>query len=127
MNEENKTVVIEMDDWKVKAKSKAQKAKEWAATKLHQGADWVRDHKEEAVTLATCAVAGGKMLYGMHRRHQQSAELKWHERHVYDPSTGIYLPIRKPLKGRDAVKFTEMRKAGYSATEALRAMGLLKY
>lgn len=127
MNEENKTVVIDISDWKEAAKTKAQKAREWTADKLHQGADWVRYHREEAILIATAATAGAKMLYQWHKHNQKSEELRFHETHVYDPSTGMYLPIRKPLKGRDAIKFSEMRKCGYSATDALKQMNLLKY
>ena len=124
---EDKTIVIDISEAKETAKTKAEKAKEWASTKLREGADWVHNHKEEAVWIAIGVGAGVKMIYSLHKRALKNAELKWCETHIFDPSTRRCVQTKKPVKGKDAIKFSAMRRAGYTVTEALEAMRLLKY
>lgn len=91
--------------------------------------NWMAENKELTIVMAPLAASflGGsfKVARDLSRKHdiRRMKALKTH--YVYDPSNGIYLKIRRPIKNNDAVRFSELRKKGLTVTEALNKMNLL--
>ena len=43
----------------------------------------------------------------------------------YDPSSKVYITIRRPMKAEECNRFADLRQRGYSVPDALSVMGLL--
>lgn len=89
--------------------------------------DWCADHKE--ITVAAITI-GLPALYKTTKTVVHHADVK-HDDYIrdhrtYDPSTGDYLYLKKPLRNDQKVELAERMAAGESKTIALSEMGVLK-
>lgn len=91
---------------------------------------WMSDNKELTIALVPVAASfvGGsvKIIRDINRKHDLHQQKMLRTHYVYDPSSGIYLRMRRSLTNHDAVKLAELKREGFTVTEALHSMGLLK-
>ena len=95
-----------------------------------KAAEYVRDNPREAAAM----VAVGSTLFGIvHRvskdisrnnRLKREKELK--ELYVYDHSSNMYVRLKRKLEAKDLENIERLRRKGYSKTEALLKLKLVK-
>lgn len=74
----------------------------------------------------TAIVAGGfKIAKDLIRNSRSRRELNFKETHIYDRSTGMYIPIKRKMKPGEIAYFNELKKQGFRTTEILSRMKLL--
>lgn len=112
---------------KIKAKIKELIAKFKAAVK--KAFDWMSENKELTIVLVpvvASAIGGafklGKCVLKTINLHSQKT---LRTQYVYDPSTGVYLRLRRVLRNGDAIALSKYRREGLTVTEALLKMELL--
>ena len=85
--------------------------------------DWIKDHPYETIGLITATTALGKMCGKTIGNKREEYRRKVEK---YDPQTGSWVKIRRPLTAREQVEMAERRKNGESITIILDDFGLLK-
>jgi len=84
-------------------------------------------HKELVIPVLTGAVIqGGRIALKALQLSTTNREIDYKNRHVYDPRTGCYLEVKHKLNSSEAVRLNELRGEGYSVTEALEKMKVLR-
>lgn len=101
-----------------------------AFEKGKKAVEYVRDNPREAAAM----VAAGSTLFGIvHRvskdisrnnRLKKEKELK--ELYVYDHSSNMYVRLKRKLDAKDLENIERLRRKGYSKTEALLKLKLVK-
>jgi len=85
--------------------------------------DWVKEHPYETIGLLTAVTALGKMCG---KTVGNGLEERRRNRSKYDPQTGSYVKLRRPLTAKEQVELAERRQNGESVTLILDDFGLLK-
>lgn len=101
-----------------------------AFEKGKKAAEYVRDNPREAAAM----IAAGSTLLGIthrvskdisrHNRLKREKELK--ELYVYDHSSNMYVRLKRKLDAKDLENIERLRRKGYSKTEALLKLKLVK-
>lgn len=50
----------------------------------------------------------------------------WHEKHIYDPALGVYVELKRPLRNYEIIELNNYRREGYSVTESLVKLKVVK-
>lgn len=110
-------------------KSKANRIKEEVNFKVREGLNWVHNNKEELITIAPFVVAGigfaGRTVKSSAKRYEIRAEEKRRKLTVYDPSTGCYLNLKRPLKSSEQIMLGSKPK-DMTVTQVLYSLNLIK-
>lgn len=117
-------------------KQKSERIKTKVANKFYnfkyrvkQKARMAIEHPQE--TIATVAVMSvvyrfGRMIFRDIKPNSTDKLLKKREVEIYDPRTGVYLPLRHKMTDAQKLEYSDRRSKGESAKSALMAMHLLK-
>lgn len=107
-------------------------ANKWNGFKrgVRDGIDWAKENPGEAAVLITAgatALAGaGKIAKSVDRKLDERRETKRRDTEKYDPVTGSWLKLKRPMTAREQVELAERRQNGESTTVVLSSMGILK-
>ena len=107
-------------------------ANKWNGFKrgVRDGIDWAKENTGEAAVLITAgatALAGaGKIAKSVDRKLDERRETKRRDTEKYDPVTGSWLKLKRPMTAREQVELAERRQNGESTTVVLSSMGILK-
>lgn len=116
--------------WTNRLKDKVKTIGRKMADKAKDTVDFVKDNPETTATLLAAggAVIGvlGKITKSVTRHANLRQERYNKERYTYDHSTNMYLKYKRPLTKKDLTNIEELRKKGYSKTQALLKLNLLK-
>jgi hypothetical protein len=97
---------------------------------VKDGIDWAKENPGEAAVIITAgatALAGaGKIAKNVDRRISEHRETNRRLTEKYDPVTGSWLKIKRPMTAREQVELAERRQNGESTTVILSSMGILK-
>lgn len=118
-------------DWRNRIKDGVKKTFSWGRDRIVNTVEYVKEHPQEAATIAGTAMAVvGGVTKGARaiNKHRELRQEKWHrEREVYDHSTGMYLQTRRKLKKDDIDRINRiMRKTGKKKSEVMSELNLLK-
>jgi len=109
-----------------KARRKAAR-REWFDQKKNDLERWYREHKELVIPVATAAIIqGGRIVIKAMQTSASNRAIDYKDNHVYDPRSGCYIEVRHKLSGGEQVRLDALRSEGYSVTQALDEMGLIR-
>ena len=115
--------------FEVVGETKFEKARRIVSSKIHQGADWIRDNREIAVMYASAAVAGIGAVCQLVKTFTPSAQEK-HDKRVdrqyYDPSTGVHWDLKRKATNRDRVELVQRKRNGENTEDILKDLKLIK-
>lgn len=115
-----------MEETKRKAKQKVEDIKSSARNVI----GWCADHPGETIAgitaLGACATGAAKLVGRVDRKLDDHREEKRRKLEKYDPVTGSWVMLKRPMTNQQQVELAERRQAGESTTVILSSMGLLK-
>ena len=119
-------------DMEVQYKSRWEKFKYKTKDKIDGAIRWVKDKPQEAAIVGSVVIVGADKLFKGIKKLKElqptQAELdrEWQETHVYDRSLGFYYTLKRPMRGNEAIEFSQRKKRGETTGDILRSMNLLK-
>ena len=119
---------VEVMDFEV-VETKVQKARRIVGEKLHNGAEWIRNNREAAITYASFAIGGIGALCQVARVLRPTSQEK-HDKRVdrqyYDPSTGIHWELRRKPTNNDRIELVRRKRNGENTEDILKDLRLIK-
>ena len=118
-----------MVKFEIVGETKVEKARRIVSTKIHQGADWIRNNRETAVMYGSAAVAGIGAICQLVKTLTPTAQEK-HDKRVdrqyYDPSTGIHWELRRKATNNDRIELVRRKRNGENTEDILKDLKLIR-
>jgi len=111
---------------------KAKVAQKWEDFKAkgRNFVGWCADHPTETAAgitaIGACAAGTAKLVSKIDKKIDIQREDYRRKTEKYDPVTGSWLKLKRPLTNSEQIELAERRQNGESSTIILASMGLLK-